>query len=57
MGIGKLWDHIEGTGEVKSIAEYACHHHKLKGRPLRIVVDAAYGWYKNVSPKQIADIQ
>jgi len=57
MGIGKLWDHIGHTGEVKSIAEYASQHHKLKGKPLRIVVDAAYGWYKNVSAKQIADIQ
>ncbi|KAI1205059.1 PIN domain-like protein [Annulohypoxylon truncatum] len=46
-----------GIGEVRSIAQWSSDHFELNHRPLRIAVDQANWWFRNVTPQKEIEIQ
>ncbi|KAI2463504.1 PIN domain-like protein [Annulohypoxylon bovei var. microspora] len=46
-----------GISETRSISNWSSDHFDLKHKPLRIAVDQANWWCKNVTPQKAAEIQ
>ncbi|KAI1456219.1 PIN domain-like protein [Annulohypoxylon moriforme] len=57
MGLKGFWLKERAIGETKSISQWSSDFFEFNHRPLRIAVDQANWWYKNVTPQKEAEIQ
>ncbi|KAI0192396.1 hypothetical protein EV127DRAFT_47175 [Xylaria flabelliformis] len=46
-----------GAAEVRSIPEWSTKHFEATGRPLRIAIDQANWWYRNITAEKEAEIK
>ncbi|KAI1745777.1 hypothetical protein F4680DRAFT_403198 [Xylaria scruposa] len=46
-----------GAAEVRSIPEWSTKHFEATGRPLRIAIDQANWWYRNIAAEKEAEIK
>lgn len=46
-----------GAAEARSIPEWSTQHFEATGRPLRIAIDQANWWYRNITADKEAEIK
>ncbi|KAK6955136.1 hypothetical protein Daesc_002767 [Daldinia eschscholtzii] len=57
MGLKRFSLRDRAVGQTRSIAEWSSEYFKIHGRPLRIAIDQANWWFKNVTKEKEAEIQ
>ncbi|OTB03469.1 hypothetical protein M426DRAFT_263266 [Hypoxylon sp. CI-4A] len=57
MGLKKFSLKERAVGQIRSISEWSSEHYERHRRPLRIAVDQANWWFRNVPPEKERKIQ
>ncbi|KAI1760472.1 PIN domain-like protein [Hypoxylon sp. FL1150] len=57
MGLWQFSLKERATGETRSITQWSSEHFQRHGRPLRIAIDQANWWFRNIPPEKALQIQ